>query len=64
MRYHRLGVPVTVLQSMLGHSDIAVTMRYLGLVGREQAPSLNRAWQEEQNAMARRKRTKAAEVSK
>lgn len=60
MRYHRLGVPVTVLQTMLGHSDIAVTMRYLGLVGMEQTPSLNRAWQEEQNIAMRRKKSKTA----
>lgn len=60
MRYHRLGVPVTVLQTMLGHSDIAVTMRYLGLVGREQTPSLNRAWQEEQKARGRRKASQTA----
>jgi integrase len=59
MRYHRLGVPVTVLQTMLGHSDISVTMRYLGLVGREQTPSLNRAWQAEQKAAAERNRTEA-----
>lgn len=56
MRYHRLGVPVTVLQTMLGHGDITVTMRYLGLVGQEQAPSLNRAWQEEQKVTGSRKK--------
>ena len=63
MRYHRLGVPVTVLQTMLGHSDIAVTMRYLGLVGMEQTPSLNRAWQEERKGAARRKTSRRAGTS-
>jgi len=60
MRYHRLGVPVTVLQTMLGHSDIAVTMRYLGLVGQEQAPSLNRAWQHENAHKTKKNRTESA----
>jgi integrase len=64
MRYHRLGVPVTILQAMLGHSDVAVTMRYLGMIGREQTPSLNRAWQQEQQAKGHRKPTKASGSSK
>ncbi len=60
MRYHRLSVPVTVLQAMLGHSDVAVTMRYLGMIGREQAPSLNRAWKQEQAKLAQRDSAPAA----